>query len=525
MISTRTIVRLIFASLFLLTFTTTAVSQNTAYLKVANNGSFAKIERVNSGGYITVGYDSAYAIQVVRYDASFTPTWKVKFTDANIAPIAPQVVEANDGNFYFMTASNENTGSTLIVKISASGSVLWQKKYYVATGNLNSQALSRAAGSDNGFIIGGGQCTLTNYLIKCDQDGLIEWQHQYLYPLSSGVTTCWSIIPEGNNYTISCGYNINSLLTIKLDGSGNVTSHSAYTYTGMQIIPTRIVKLVQSGGYAIFGNYNSSNDNKTEFVAFYDQNLSLLSFNELTVTYTQFTLWDMAPVSNGKNVVLAGGIYDGSDFTMALINVSATGSVVWKKRSAGNVGSITNVEFRGITTNGNYTINAGHGYNEGRVIAVIDSNGNGLCNDVAFSMTNVHRTLTLQSSVVSSAAATAVGASVSYTYTNQASHTKYIYCGSLSSVDELLVTENSEINIFPNPASDKFQIEVQSSPTGNDRQICIFDHVGRMVFSKDLSPLENTIEVDARALQSGVYLIRITNGASILGCEKVMISR
>jgi hypothetical protein len=500
----------------------TGTSQNTAYLKVANKGSFEKIERLSAGGYITVGYDSAYKIQVIRYDASFVPQWKIKFDDANISPIAPQIVEANDGNFFFMTASYENTGSTLIVKLSPTGSVLWQKKYYLTSGNMNSEALSKAAAGDNGFIFGGGQCTLTNYLIKCDQDGTIEWQKQYIYPLSTGVTVCWSILPEASNYIVSSGYNINSLLTMKIDGSGNVLSHTAYTYTGMQIVPTRIVKLAQTGGYAIMGNYNSSNDNKTEFVAIYDQNMALLSFNELTVTYTQFCLWDIAPVSNGKNVVVVGSIYDGSAFTMAMIKISGSGNLVWYKRSAGNVGSNTNVEFRGITVNGNYTISAGHGFNEGSVIAVIDSNGTGLCNDVAFSLTNVHRTLSMQSSSITPISASALSASVAYTNTNQASYNKYIYCGSLSSIENS-TEATTQLSLYPNPANDALHVEWSMESNNAACSLSLFDTQGKLVISKRLTGTETSTNIDTRNLDNGLYLLRLNQGEKILANKKVMI--
>ena len=107
------------STLLLLLCFTFAQSQTTAYLKVANNGNFEKIEKVSSGGYITVGYDSAYKVQVIRWDASFNIQWKYTFTDAHISAVFPRIVEANDGSFYLMTASNEQTASTLIVKFSS----------------------------------------------------------------------------------------------------------------------------------------------------------------------------------------------------------------------------------------------------------------------------------------------------------------------------------------------------------------------------------------------------------------------
>ena len=313
--------KLLFTTILILCFSFSK-SQNTAYFKVANTGYADKIERVSTGGYITIGNDSAYKLQVIRWDNNFNMMWKYKFADANISNGFPKIVEANDGNFYFMSVSLEHTGSTYIVKINSDGALVWQKIYYLASGNMNSEMLSKASGTDNGFLFGGGQCTLNNYIIKCDQDGNIVWQQQYFYPLSTGVTTCWSIIPDGNNYIVSSGYNINSLLTMKLDASGNVLSHTAYTYTGMQIVPTRIVKLNDTGGYAVMGNYNSSNNNKTEFVAIFNQALNLLTFNELTVTYDQFVLNDITAINNGRSVIVDGSIYDGSAFTIAMINIS-----------------------------------------------------------------------------------------------------------------------------------------------------------------------------------------------------------
>jgi hypothetical protein len=161
-----------------------AKTQTPAYLKVADGGSFEKIEKVSSGGFITVGYDSVYKMQIVRWDASFNIQWKYTFTDANMSAVMPKIVEANDGNFYFMTASTEHTSSTLITKFSAAGALLWQKIYYLPSGNLYSIGFSKAITGDNGFLFGGGQCTLTNYIIKCSQDGNIEWQNQYYYPLA-----------------------------------------------------------------------------------------------------------------------------------------------------------------------------------------------------------------------------------------------------------------------------------------------------------------------------------------------------
>jgi len=483
-------------------------AQTTAYLKVANNGYFEKIEKVSSGGYITTGFDSTYKVQIIRWDNSFNMTWKYVFNDANIKIGSPKIVEANDGSFYFLMGSHEYTASTWIVKFSPAGALLWQKIYYLTSGNVNSIALSKALPGDNGFLIGGGQNPLSNFIIKCAADGSIEWQNQYLYPLSTGGITCYSIIADVSEYVVSSSYNINSLLCMKISATGNINSHSAYTYTAMQIIPTRIVKLNTTGGYAILGGYNSTNNNKTEFVAIFNQALSLQSFNELTVTYNQFVLNDITAINNGRNLIVDGSIYDNSVFTIAMINLSNTGSVVWKKRAYGNTATTNkNVEFRGLTENGSTTVHVGMGFNEGRMIAVIDSNGNGLCNnDMAFNMTNVHPSLVLQSQTMSVATVNAMKADVSYAYSNYASYNKQIYCGSLLAIDDNTGSLPHVSSIYPNPATDIVNLNIEN-PNNTKLIVNIYSVIGKLIRTEILEQNQSQLNVDY--LKNGIYMLEI----------------
>jgi hypothetical protein len=498
-----------------------ANAQSTAYFKVANTGTLMKIEKVTTGGYITLGTDSNYKLQVIRWDNNFNPVWKNKFTDANLVAGGLGMVEANDGNFFIMAISYAHTGCAWITKLSSNGAVTWQKEYYVTGGNLNSFALSKASGSDNGFVFGGGQCVLNNYLIKCDADGNIEWQQQYYYPLASGVITAWSILPEGNNYVVSSGYNANSLLTFRIDSVGAVLSHTAYTYSSMQIIPTRMVKLNSTNGYAILGNYNNSNNNQTEFLAILNSSLTLTSFNELTISgYTQFELFDITAINNGQNLILDGSIYNNSTFYIAMMNVSNTGTIAWKTLASGNSGMpILNVEFRGVTSLGNSTVHVGYGYYEGAVVSIIDSAGNGLCNTLPFNVTNVPRTLALQSSSLIPISSNAVAAAVNYTYSTSVSSTQYFYCGSLpTSVEEM---ENNVVQIYPNPATNAFTIyDVPFTIS----EIEMYNMLGEKCFSEPVTGNPKQVTISATNFSPGVYFIRLA-GDEKFEVKKVVIQR
>jgi hypothetical protein len=480
----------------------------TAYFKVNGTGRLDKIERVSTGGYVTSGYDSNYKHQYVRWDENFNPIWKIKLDDTGFAPFSNLIIEANDGSFYASAMSYFNSGSFFVMKISSTGTILWQKNYAVpGTGNnLFSPCLSKAAGTDNGFLFGTGNCALSNCVVKCDANGAIEWQKQYLYPLASGVITCWSILPDGNNYIISSGYNVKSLLTFKLDLLGNVVSHTANTYTWTpQIIPTKLVKLNAGGGYGLLGQYNNSNNNKTQFVAFYSSALALQSFNELTVTYNQFTLTDITAINNGQDVVVNGNMYDSSKFYSAVLKLSATGSIGWKHLSRGNTTTTNkNVEFEGVTSKGNSTIHVGAGFNEGAIGCIMDSNGNGLCNTLPFNVTNVPRTLTLESSSMITVPGNAFATTSAYNTTTNVSYNKSIYCGSLvSNLDESNAIES--VSVYPNPSDNSIRIRIEQQ-LSEPANVSIYGMDGRQLMSDVYYP---NMQIATEHFPSGTYLLVI----------------
>ncbi|HMT34511.1 MAG TPA: T9SS type A sorting domain-containing protein [Chitinophagaceae bacterium] len=493
----------------------------TAYFKVNGTGIIDKIEKVSSGGFITAGFDSNYKHQYIRWDANYNALWKVKVTDSMLNPFSNFVIEANDGNFYATSSSNYNGGSLYVTKISSTGTILWQKLYKAPTNGerLFAPCISKGISGDNGFLFGTGDCTLSNCIVKCDANGTIEWQKQYYYPLAAGVITCWSILPDGNNYVVASGYNAKSILTFKIDATGNYTTYTANTYTSApQIIPTKLVKLNANNGYGLLGQYNNTNNNKTQFVAFYNNALGMTSFNELTVGYTQFTLSDIAAINNGQDVIVNGNMYDNSKFYCAMLKLSNTGTIGWKHLSEGNTPGNKNVQFNGITALGNSTIHVGNGSNEGAIMAIIDSNGNGLCNTLPFNVTNVPKTLTVESSALTSFNSNVTSMTASYQNTNIVPLNKLVYCGSIpNAVDDQSVFENN-ISMYPNPANDYLEISYKGHST-QLLQVTIYTADGRLIHKQSGN---YNVEIDTRNYKPGCYIIQMANGQQQLS-KKLMI--
>jgi hypothetical protein len=504
-------------ALLFFTLVITSSRAQTAYIKTDNSGTLNKIVRLSGGGFVTHGYDANYKNEIMRWDDNFTPLWKVKLTEATATGgNFNNVIEGNDGSIYAAAYTTQNAGSIIIMKISSTGTVLWQKMYSIP-GNtlLLVTSLAKGAGTDNGFIFGSGQCALANCLVKCDENGNILWQKQYMFTSSTGGETCWSILPETGGYTVSSSYGSNSLLTYKIDAAGTVTSGKAYTYTGMQIVPSRIVKLNSSNGYAIMGNYNSTNNNKTEFVAFYDNSLTLTSFKELTVTYDQFILDDITAVNNGQNVVVNGNIYHNSVFYQAIINLQVNGGIVWKYRGGGTSSAANkSVHFRGIAPWGNRIVSVGGGINEGQVVSVMDSAGTGICSPITFDVTSPSKTLTVQTGVVSGGAANITAASVSLPTVTTMTNTLTTVCGSLVTAVNEVKTE--EISIYPSPADDHFSIR---SGSNKSIMMSVISSDGKLMMRQ---PLNSNSIINTSGWTPGLYSVRISDNKQVYN-KKVLV--
>lgn len=71
----------------------------------------------------------------------------------------------------------------------------------------------------------------------------------------------------------------------------------------------------------------------------------------------------------------------------------------------------------------------------------------------------------------------------------------------------------SEINVFPNPSSGAFTVNVQNSV--EHRELVIIDCLGREVFRKDISEGKNLVEINQ--LSKGIYFLKIN------GCKEKII--
>ncbi len=240
-------------------------------------------------GYVVAGYSNSTNGDVANHHGNFNDCWILKLTTTgNIEwqkslggtndDYAYSVIQSSDSSFVLACTTDSYDGDVTInhggldcwiVKLNASGSILWQKSYGSSTGDDYANSISETA--DHGYIFAGnssgydGDLTTNHgsfdvWVVKINGAGSLEWQKSIGGPGDdvanmveqtadggyvmagrangnggdiSGELACWNywILKIGNNIsTKTNSVGIMSLITLKpnpttgeimINGAGN----------------------------------------------------------------------------------------------------------------------------------------------------------------------------------------------------------------------------------------------------------------------------------------------------------------
>lgn len=142
------------------------------------------VRQTSDGGYIVAGDDDSsglgnykYHFWVMKLDGSGNVSWQKTYAGSTATDSAWSIQQTTDGGY--IVAGQYNTGGTVgttidiwVLKLDASGNVVWQKAYDT-TGNDYAYSIQQT--SDGGYVVGGwtDYSVGTVLVLKLDSDGNI----------------------------------------------------------------------------------------------------------------------------------------------------------------------------------------------------------------------------------------------------------------------------------------------------------------------------------------------------------------
>lgn len=135
-----------------------------------------------------------------------------------------------------------------------------------------------------------------------------------------------------------------------------------------------------------------------------------------------------------------------------------------------------------------------------RTIVLTRANNTGDANDFVFT-----------NSLTSLPVIWARGTSTTYAYHGRSRGATAVSFGATLSTSE---TESVDFSVYPNPASENVTIQLPSSSKATAN---FYDYVGRLVLAKEITSLNNTINISS--LNSGAYILKIVSEDKI-GSQK-----
>lgn len=431
---------------------------------------FYSVKQTNDGGYICAGESSSFGlgsgdkdIYLVKTDANGNLVWAKNYGGTN-EDVAYSVIQTSDGGYaltgYSRNYPTNSNDKIYILKTDNIGNVVWSRTIF---GGQNDRARSIIEiGTGGGYMVAGYYTisgTTYPILVNLQANGTVSWVQAYNTGSNAAANSV--IAATGGGY-VMCGYNsanADDILLIKTYSNGNIKF--GITFGGSSSERAYDVKEATDKGYVITGNTPGS------------------SFQSL-----------------------------------GLLKTDSTGVVQWKQGYGGVNGEIG--FSLGKTNDGGYVAAGYKAFASGGIefyVVKTDADGVSGCNEFTPTITQAGLSLT----GVVPTPTIGVGSSVgtNSTVVGNGGIVNNI-CNNVG-VEEFF---NSDIKIFPNPASQYINIE---SSTDEQLNLHIYNLIGEKVAEQLLDKGLN--RVDINQLVAGIYICKLIDHLGNVLTIKIIVEK
>ncbi len=449
------------------------------------------------GGVVGISYLDH---RITKLDASGSLVWSFVI-DTSALQYLIDVIETEDHGIVAV-GSHDNWNASLVWKLDENGNLLWQKRFDPTGQNLTVAWICPAHG-DGGFLIGGGECSMQYYVIRCDANGDIQWQNQYF-----GLTTAPTGLITSLVQAPGSGYfgTFNRLETgdldwgiLKIDDTGNVLWAKALN-EGSERDEVVDAVATSAGGMAVVGtttNYQApNNENKMTFTVF-DGSGSVLNYR--VYDYTEQLQPRTITQTDDGGFVLAGSTFS---LETMVVKVDGLGGVQWQKIDAG---SVTQEAF-GLANAGSgmFFMSAGDFTHKATLSKLISLSGQGLCSEGALQVSPATRTVPLVTMTVASNVGTASNTPINYPHHSSTTGATTI-CTIVANESQV---PTQVLNASPNPFTHHLQVNLGVAPEQNG-MLRLFDLQGKQVAQIAVSQGMTHIDWSLSSLAPGAYFLRV----------------
>jgi hypothetical protein len=453
----------------------------------------------------------------------------------------------------YYTGYNQEYTDAWVVKLDASGNILWQK---CLGGSNDDMANDIIQTSDGGYIIAGNSSSNNGdvagnhgnsdfWIVKLDNNGNIQWQKCYggtgidiAYSIKEASQGGYIIAGEIKNYSSSngdiIGYNggDSDAWVIKISSTGGLEWQKCFGSTSTDL--AKEISITNDGGFILTGSTNSyygqgnhgasmgvgstkdfwvvkaDNNGNTQWQKLYGGSNDDMAN---CIIKTSDNGYIIVGTSNSNNGDLFGNI----DGRIWVVKIDVSGNISWQKRMHGdNAYSIIetlNGEFV-ISGESNYYSYLGGILNHGQLdlwVIKFSNNGNiiwenslgGTLNDLSY---DIVQTADGGFVVAGTTASDNYNGDV---YGNHGISVRDAWVVKLSPYNFLEETNSTQINLSPNPTSGLFSINTSIENLGY--AFNILDNTGKSVYNGNVEALETVIDI--QNLLPGLYFFNLENNS------------
>jgi hypothetical protein len=85
------------------------------------------------------------------------------------------------------------------------------------------------------------------------------------------------------------------------------------------------------------------------------------------------------------------------------------------------------------------------------------------------------------------------------------------------------VPRKNEFDVFPNPSTDRFTLQLQTSELLKNTEIKVYDVLGNMIYSTPVKSMKTEIDFSSRS--KGVYFLNLYKEGITAGMKKIILSK